>query len=459
MKHLLLLTLLCGAALGAGAQAQFATPGTGTDYTLAALASTPGSGVELTAEGVYTFTAHVTISEGDSFTARGARSILLADNVEIDINGPFNLDCGSPRLSVAPASDAAQPRGIVIGYAGSEPATVRGIDFTGAALRDAGGVGLVVDDCTFTAANGRLSSSAALTLGTSGASYTITACHFEDCAVPAIGGAANAFCGLDISGCTFVNNNTSNTNKPQLNLTVGGNLDVNVRDCTLTGAGLNMVGGIAVGNLLAAQGRNHVAITGCTITGHRYGITGVGPMSMEIRDNRLVDNRHEANPMNGGSGISLAGYNYGLDAIISGNHIERSLWGVTLIQCRDVSLGQVGRPDSPGGNVFVDNGNGGVPYDLYNNQAADVYAQLNTWSVPEQTAEQIATVIFDHADNASLGEVIYMPAASGAGVADIEADSEARAVYYDLRGVRSDAPAGGVYIRVAPGAPATKVVR
>ena len=461
MRRFLLSILLLGAVVAASAQAQFTTPGNGTDYTPARLAATPGSGVTLTADGVYAFASNVTIAAGDSFSPAGATALLLGDNVTLRLDGLFNLDRGDARLTVAPATETAKPRGIVIGHAGKTPATVSGLDFTGAALRDATAVGLRVDGCTFTAANGRLSSIAALALGDTGASYVITDCHFEDCTVPAIGSAANAFCGIDINGCTFINNNTSNTNKPQLNLTVGGALDVKVRDCTLTGAGLNMVGGIAVGNLLVNREACRVAITGCTITGHRYGITGVGPMTMEIRDNVLKDNCHETNAMNGGSGISLAGYGYGLDAILSGNHIEGSLWGVTLIQCRDVNLGQVGRPDSPGGNVFVNNGNGGVPYDLYNNQAAPVYAQLNTWAVTEQTAEQIATVIFDHADNPSLGEVTYMPAADGAGISDIVADDrdESEARYYNLQGVLEPAPGHGLYIRVLPGRPATKVAR
>ncbi len=459
MKRHLLIALLCGAAFTASAQAQYTTPGDGTEYTLALLAATPGSGVEQTAQGVFALSSSITISAGDSFTAAGATSILMADGVEIDLEGTFNLDCAAQRLSVSPTDDSAAPRGIVIRYEGATPATIRGIDFTGAALRDSGAKGLIVDDCTFTAANGKLSTVAALALGMAGASYTITDCHFQDCTVPAIGSAANAFCGLDIERCTFNNNNTDNTNKPQLNLTVGGDLDVIVKDCTLTGTGLNMVGGIAVGNLLVNPGANRISILGCTITGHRYGITGVGPMTMEIRDNTLVDNRYETNPMNGGSGISLAGYNYGLDAIISGNHIEGSLWGITLIQCRDVNLGQVGRPDSPGGNVFVNNGNGGVPYDLYNNQAATVYAQLNTWAVPEQTAEQIATVIFDKADNEALGEVIYMPAAGDSGITDITTpDSDAPAIYYNLQGVRVDAPGRGLYI-VTRGSHTTKELR
>lgn len=218
-----------------------------------------------------------------------------------------------------------------------------------------------------------------------------------------------------------------------------------------------MVGAIAVGNLTLLQASNRVVIENCELVEHRYGITGVGPMNMEIRNNRLVNNNHESNPMNGGSGISLSGYNYGLNAVISGNHIENSLWGVTLIQCSNVSLGEVDNPDSPGGNTFKDNGNNGQPYDLYNNGVNTVYAQLNTWSVPEQTAEQIETVIFHKADNPNLGEVIYMPAADTEGISDITvAGSQAR--YFDLQGRPVESPVSGLYIEISNGT-ARKVMK
>ena len=92
--------------------------------------------------------------------------------------------------------------------------------------------------------------------------------------MPAIGEGANAYCAITIEDCTMVNNNTDNTNKPQINITVGGELPVIIRRCKLTGAGLDKVGGIAVGNLLSAPGTNKVIIEDCEITEHRYGLTG-----------------------------------------------------------------------------------------------------------------------------------------------------------------------------------------
>ncbi len=104
---------------------------------------------------------------------------------------------------------------------------------------------------------------------------------------------------------------------------------------------------------------------------------------------------------------------------MSGNHIEGHLWGITNIgnvsdgTGPELNLGNLTEGDdyNPGGNVFINNGNGGVLYDLYNNSPLTVYAQGNTWNVEVQDEESIEKVIFHKKDNASLGEVIFMPPA------------------------------------------------
>ena len=151
--------------------------------------------------------------------------------------------------------------------------------------------------------------------------------------------------------------------------------------------------------------------------------------------------------MNGGSGISLYDPYLQTKAIISGNHIEGSLWGVTIIGCQDVNLGCLneGENYNPGGNVFKNNGNNGELYDLYNNSTLTVYAQNNTWNVSEQTEEQIESVIFHKHDNASLGEVIFMPAANTTGIKGITIDKKNDSIF-DLQGRKTTATQKGIYI-------------
>ncbi len=396
---------------------------TSVNYTFAALSEIEGTGVISEGNGVYVMTEDLTIPSDCSFSSDGATMVKMADGVTFTIEGYADFQAPETRLLITRAAETDAPRGIVMNYESETEEIVRfaNVDFEYVGLRNSAVHGFDVDNCTFRYANGKLSTIGALTIGNSGACFRITNSTFEYNEVPAIGCAANYTCGILIEDCVFTDNNNSNTNKPQLNLTVGGDYNVTVKDCILTGAGRDKVGGIAVGNLVIMPGDNNVIIEGCTITNHRYGITGVGPMNMQIRNNTMIDNNHEANAMNGGSGISLSGYGYELNAIVSGNHIENSLWGVTIINCNNVNLGEVGNPDSPGLNVFKNNGNGGVKYDLYNNQANTVYAQNNTWSVDEQTAEQIETVIYHNADNPALGEVIFMPAYDTTSITDVSA--------------------------------------
>lgn len=398
-------------------------------FTMEALSQySDETGVISEGDGVYVMTKDLEIPAGNTFSISGTSQIKMADGVRltIDCYADFNpnsaLENGDKRVLITRTDADAKPQGIFMAYDSEteEVVTFSNIDFEYVGLRNFAVHGFEVRNCTFRYANGALTGSGALGLGTSGAYFYVEDCVFEDNEVPAIGGAANYSNGLYIENCRFINNNTQNTNKPQLNLTVGGDMPIVIKNCEIIGTGLNMVGGIAIGNMLSLEGANEVTIDGCLIKDHRYGITGIGPMKMIISNNELLDNNHESNPMNGGSGISLAGYGTKLDAVVSGNHIENSLWGITIINCNDVNLGQIDNADSPGNNVFVNNGNGGVQYDLYNNQVNPVYAQNNTWSVPEQTAELIETVIFHAFDDSKLGEVIYMPAKDPASVVSVE---------------------------------------
>lgn len=420
-KKLLLVSLLAGYT--ASAYAEYVTAGDGTVYSLESLSQIEGSGVAK--DGMaFTLTDDVTVSEGDAFNVDAGATIKMASGVTLRIEGTANFEAPEDqRVLITRADETAEPKGVYVQPV-VDGTTFKNIDFEYAALRSFGEAGLVVDNCTFRYANGKLNSSGALALGVSGACFTVTNCTFEYNTVPAIGGGANISCGLTIDNCKFVDNNTSNTNKPQINVTVGGDNEVKILNSTITGAERTKVGGISVGNMLSLGGTNNVLIENCTITKNRYGITGIGPMSLVIRNNTLIDNKYDTNPMNGGSGMSLSQLT---NSVVSGNYIESHLWGITLISVASANLGEVGNADSPGNNVFKDNGNDGSvydtahPYDLYNNSTATVYAQNNIWSVPEQTEEQIETVIFHQNDDSSLGQVIFMPAgdpASIEGVAD-----------------------------------------
>ena len=230
-----------------------------------------------------------------------------------------------------------------------------------------------------------------------------------------------------MDNCNFYDNNTANSDQPQVNVTVGGDNDIVIRNSTFTGNKRNMVGAIAVANMQNIAGSNNVLIENCKIRDHRYGITTNGALNAVIKDNQIISNKYETNAMNGGSGIRINDSDYQQTAVITGNHIEDNLWGITIIGGKNINCGKTGDPSAedynPGGNVFVDNGNNGKLFDLYNNGTSTVYAQGNKWNVAEQTAEEIEKVVFHKTDDASLGEVIYMPPMGDGGIESVEKQS------------------------------------
>lgn len=452
MKKNLLITLSIAMLPAIALANPFTSLGNGTSYTLESLSKVDNAAVTLESPGVYVMSENVTIANGDKFTMESGVTLKMGDGVQFYAEGNVDFNCTEATLVTRNAA-IDEPLGF---YIATEDVTqtinVNNITFEYAGFRTWYLGKMNITNCKFLNNNGLNTSSAALYLGPSDGAYVVKNCEFTNNSVPGIGVGGNVQVALTIEDCVFNDNNTDNTNKPQINITVGGNNDVIIKNCTLVGGKRTMVGAIAVSNMMALPGTNNVLIEGCDIRDHRYGITTThGPMNVVIKNNTLVDNKYETNAMNGGSGISL--YDpYGYETVwIEGNHIESSLWGITIIGGGDINAGKIDDPNAsdynPGKNVFINNGNGGALYDLYNNGTSTVYAQGNTWNVDEQTAEKIETVITHKADNASLGEVIYMSEKSGVeGI--ISDDCDMPAVYYTTQGVKIEKPTNGLYIKV-----------
>lgn len=420
---------------------EYVTTGNGTNYNMALLSSTEGSGVTVESEGIYVMNNDVTIAAGDSFTLEGGIIIKMGNEVTLTISGEGSFNCTSNTL-ITRNSESDNPEGIYLnGDLIDYVYEFNNLTFEYAGLRTFIQASANVNDCKFYFNNGEGSSSGALAISQSDGKYTVTNCEFTNNAVPAIGTGANTTVGLIIDNCYFKDNNTENSNKPQVNITVGGNNDIVIKNSTFIGAERTKVGGISVANMLSLPGTNNVLIENNELSDHRYGITTLGQMNVRIINNTMIDNNHETNAMNGGSGISIYDTSYAQDVYIEGNHIENSLWGITVIGGKNVNIGKTevattAEDYNPGRNVFIDNGNGGVLYDLYNNGTNTVYAQGNTWNVANQTVDEIETVIFHKNDDQSLGEVIFM---DYSGIDDIlVTECTFNAVTKQIEGVEGD---------------------
>ena len=446
-RFIILTTTLMSVAMAMGQE--FSTQGDGKNFSLAILSQTAGSGVTYD-ENVYTISGTVTITSGDTFKMDEGVTVLFANDASLVLQGTADLRCEDARTQITLADVNGKSDGISV-QSETTVTEVSNIDFEYVGLRNYSPMGLNLRGCTFNKHLGGVSS--ALFLGTDGAQFHISDCQFNNCQKAAIGGAANFFCNALIEDCTFSHNSLDNGNIPQINLSAAP--DITIRNCVVDGdSTLTMVGGIAIANWYGTTG-NHVTIEGCTITNNRYGITTMGVMDVVIKNNDIVNNKFETNPNNGGSGISLYDPYMMQTAMITGNRIERSLWGITVIGCGDVNIGKTQVDPSaedynPGGNVFVDNGNNDTPYDLYNNSANTVYAQGNIWSVAVQDSVSIESVIFHKNDLASLGEVIFMPAGETNKISTPSTSAVMPQDFiYDLHGMRhkdSSTLPKGIYI-------------
>ncbi len=432
------------------AKADYTTANDGKEYSLKTLSEIAETGVTTAETGVYEITGVITISENDTFSIGECKTVKMGDGAQIRIEGQADLaaTANSP-VEFTRTDENAVPKGIFIGNE-TDIVVAKDLTFNYCGLQYFGSAGIKVDNCHFNLNNGAQSSIAALTVGKTGAITTIKKCTFTDNTVPAIGGAANAAAGVTIEDCVLSNNNSANTNKPQINIAVGGDNDVVIRNTVIKGAKLNMVGGIAVANLVGIEGANNIFIEGCDIRDCRYGITTMAACNLVLKNNILIDNKYESNAMNGGSAVSVYDPYMTQSVYAEGNTFQGSLWGITVIGCGNVNLGRTDVPETdenynPGNNIFKDNGNGGALYDLYNNSTTTVYAQGNTWNVDEQTAEKIETVIFHKNDDPKLGEVIYMDKTGG--VDDIIFNQESNAIYFNLQGIQVESPENGVFIR------------
>ncbi|MBR5673395.1 MAG: hypothetical protein IKW97_03265 [Muribaculaceae bacterium] len=441
------------AAVAAGAMAQdFVSDGTGTVYTFNSLSQIEGTGVTLQDDGSYLVAADFTISEGDVLQMDNNAIIKMANGVRIYINGDADFAPADTAVVTRDAEDS-NPKGFwMMGDNGNANLKNVTFEYVGVTF---GGVNssLHADNCTFTLYNGKMNSSGALGFNASCDNNIVENCYFIENTLNAIGNGATNPVGIIIRNCLFWHNTTDNRNKPQINLTVGGDYDVLIADNEVIGGQFTMSGGIALSNMMGLAHTGTNIVENNYIADNRYGITTIGSVDAIIRNNSMVDNHYETNPNNGGSCISIYDSSSSSNIYIEGNLMEGGFWGITIVTgAPNVNLGKTEDPEAedynPGNNIFVNNGFDGAYYDVYNNGTCDVWAQGNTWNVEIQDEASIEEVVYHQVDDPSKGLVIFMPPhqETPSAVEELNAQ-QADGLYYNLMGMPSETPAApGIYI-------------
>lgn len=403
--------------------AGYVTSGDKTAYTFEKLSHIEGSGV--TFDGSYFVDEDVEIAETDTLILDPGARVCIGPQKTVTIKGVALFDPAVPSI-ITKIDGLEGSRGIKTQGGGE----FRNVTFEYAALYSVGVLPIIVENCTFQYVTKAQNKIGAVAFAGQSKGNIIKNCLFLSNNISAIGSGGTNYCGITIENNMIYDNNTDNGNYCMMNMNVpAGNGPTVIRNNTIIGTGRPKVGGIAMTNF-AGGDMSDVSIIGNTVRNCRYGMYLSGAMNVEVRDNKLYDNRYETKPATSGEGISCEDSSGKMVAILSGNHIEGSYWGVRLIgRTGDGKSGfklvSLGEPDnkeinSPGGNVFVNNGNDGTVYDyinnpcdLYNASPFTIYAQNNTWSVPEQTPEYIENVIYHKPDNDTYGEVVYQGASSG----------------------------------------------
>ena len=229
-------------------------------------------------------------------------------------------------------------------------------------------------------------------------------CYFLLNEGAAIGSPANGQSSPKIVNCEF-DSNVDGANMPQINLGPGSEDTIYIVGNLIDGTYATFhTGGISIADLLGT-GETKIMLKDNVIKNNRYGYNQQGyHLSSTIIGNEFLENYHEDNPMNGGSGISIYGMDENNKAVLRSNIITGNLWGITVINAADVDLGI---EEDWGNNQIHDNGNGGVVYDLYNNSACDIMAVGNNWGTSNERL--IEDHIVHQNDNPSLGLVTFVP--------------------------------------------------
>ena len=423
--------------------AQWTSPGNGTTFTLPDLV-TATDGVVTNNGTVFTIHNDLTISDGDVLKIDNQVTRIDAPGVLITING--TMECTNNERVKLYGSETQQNLKFSMRFENAKDSILQKLYLT-----DGSGIKLVESDVVFNDVKFTYFTTdycnAVIDLFNS--NPVIENCYFLLNDGAAVASAANGQSSPKIVNCQL-DSNVNNRNMPQINLGPGGNDTIYIVGNLIDGTYATFhTGGVSVADLMGV-GSTKVLLKDNNIIEGRYGYNQQGQtISSVISGNQFLNNNHESNPMNGGSGISIYGSSVNNQAILRNNTITGNLWGITAINLNHIDMGT---EDDWGNNIIHDNGNNGTIYDLYNNSSCDIKAVGNNWGTSNQRV--IEEHIVHQVDNPAYGLVTFIPFIDVDQVEEIPIDGTtidlSKATLYSLNGQRlgSESLKPGVYIAV-----------
>ena len=441
MKRLLPICLLI-TALSTTLNAQWVSPGDGITYTLPDLVAAT-EGVVTNDGTVFTIHQDLTISYSDVLLIDNQVTRIDAPGVLITINGSFTCSHTGDRVKIY----GTETQQFSMRFDNASECYLHKLY-----LSDGAGIKVVESDITFDDVKFVYFNTdyCHAVIDIFNCDPVINNCYFMLNEGSAISSPANGQSSPQITGCEL-DANVDGLNVPQINLGPGGDDTIRIVGNNIHGTWATFhTGGISVADLMGI-GDTKVLLKDNTIKDGRYGYNQQGQtISSIIEDNRFINNNHEDNPMNVGSGISIYGTSTNNKAILRNNVITGNLWGITAIYLHDIDLGT---EDDWGYNEIYNNGNGGVTYDLYNNASCDIMAVGNDWRVTDEAL--IEDHIFHQVDDPSLGLVTFIPFVGYDGMEEItleETDIDlSKATLYTIAGQRvryTESLKPGIYVVV-----------
>ena len=392
MKRILLIPLFLLFSLTL-LNAQWVSPGNGTTYTMSELVNVTDGVVTFEASN-YHVHADLTISQNDVLKIDNGFQKIYVENALITINGAMICE-NANRVSIM-----GDP------YFSMKFENATNCELKKMYFSDGSGIKLIesevhFDDVKFVYFNTDYCHSA---IDIFNCNPIIENCYFLLNEGAAIGSPANGQSSPKILNCEF-DSNVDGANLPQINLGPGAEDTIYIVGNLVDGTYATFhTGGISVADLMGI-GDTKILLKDNIIRNNRYGYNQQGyHLSSIIIGNEFMDNHHEDNPMNGGSGISIYGMDENNKAVIRNNIITGNLWGITAINAFDIDLGT---EDDWGNNEIDDNGNSGSVYDLYNNSTCDIMAVGNDWD--ETDENEVEDHIVHQHDNPNLGLVTFIP--------------------------------------------------